>query len=210
MDILYLLWSSCQLVYNSRTRSPCSMEVGPQVKKTLFSRGLGMCFDTLLKGQGFLKCLVPNSVLPICFGAQDAVLSWSPCSDLLSSLHHHCLHSHSPLLPAADPKCLIISDSSSIWAWAASSMHLHFLSVPLLGWLLPQNQKNSQTPLKINTLLFVLKKVLGELFCGFHFALFICEDLMVNYCTAFLKCSIFPAHLFLFNCTTVGYITHCK
>lgn len=144
MDILYLLWSSCQLVYNSRTRSPCSMEVGPQVKKTLFSRGLGMCFDTLLKGQGFLKCLVPNSALPICFGAQDAVLSWSPCSDLPSSLHHHCLHSHSPLLPAADPKCLIISDSSSIWAWAASSMHLHFLSFNAFARVTPPSKPKEQ------------------------------------------------------------------
>lgn len=161
------------------------MEGGPQVKNDLIFQKSQLPLRHLLTGQRFLKSLVPHSVLPICFGTQDAVLSWSPCSDLLSSLYHLRLHYHwLLLLPAAVPKCLLVSDSSSIWAWAASSIHLHFPSLLLLGWLLPQKQKNSQTPLQINTLLFALRKVPGELLCGFHFALFICEDLMVNYCTA--------------------------
>lgn len=135
------------------------------------------------------------------------------CSDLFSSLHRCHHHYWSLLFPAADPKCLIVSDSR-IWAWLASPMHLHFHSLLLLGWILSQKQKKHQTPLKISTL-STLENVLGELLCIFHFAFvsFRLWRLMLHYYTPFIhkkmvsKCNVFPVHFFFLNCTKVGYIT---
>lgn len=106
--------------------------------------------------------------------------------------------------------------SGSIWARAAASFHLHFLSTPVLGWLFLQ--KNSQTPLENQQPVICPEESSGGTFLWFSLCSFlsICEDLLVNYCTTsihktlFFKCNISPAPSFLFHCTQVGYLAHCK
>lgn len=152
---------------------PAPWKLNSKLKSALCSRGLSYYSDTCWRRRDSWRAWFLRMSCQFGF-----ILSWSYCSGLFSSLHHRHLHCHLLLLPAADPKC-VIRDSSRVWAWAVSSMPLCFFSLPLLGWILPQTQKNSQTPLKINT-----QQVLGEFLCGFYFALFICEDLIGNDCTA--------------------------
>lgn len=130
-----------------------------------------------------------------------------------------CTHANGPRAVSPTVSPTITPRPAGTWNMLQNaSRHLHFLPLPLLGWVLTRKRRNSQTPLEINTLLFALEEILeGTLLC-FHFAFFrlwrldgkFLHGFQPQNLVVFSPHNIPPAHEYLFSCSTVGDITHCK
>lgn len=93
-------------------------------------------------------CSVASCQFVLVLGMQYSpgfpALTFSPVSTtilLYTFMHTYCC---SLLLKAANQKPLIVSASSSFWAWLASPLHLHFLSLLWLRWIIFKNKRSAK------------------------------------------------------------------